>query len=259
MAVYEFDGEQYKRASAHQKEWGGRIIEELPLRGDESVLDLGCGDGALTQRLATRVPAGRVIGIDSSWGMIKSAKPLERDNLEFRLMDMVYLNVEDEFHLVFSNATLQWIKDQRQLLRSIHRSLKPDGIARFNFAGDGNCANFVKVVREAMSDGRFAKYFEKFDWPWFTPTVDEYRELVETIGFRHVRVWDENADRYFADADEMTMWIDQPCLVPFVKRLTGKDREDFRNRVVDQMIDRTRQDDGTCFETFRRINVVARK
>ncbi len=63
MLKFEFDGEQYKAASRHQKEWGDRLIAELPLTGGERVLDLGCGDGVLTERLARRVPRGRVIGI----------------------------------------------------------------------------------------------------------------------------------------------------------------------------------------------------
>ncbi len=105
-----FDGERYKKASKHQKEWGNRMIAGLSLNGDEHILDMGCGDGVLTEKLAARVPEGSVLGIDSSQSMISTARKLERDNLEFRLMDIEQLDFDGEFDLVFSNATVHWIR-----------------------------------------------------------------------------------------------------------------------------------------------------
>ncbi len=130
-ATYEFNGEQYRIASDHQKDWGSRIISELSLSGNETILDLGCGDGVLTEQLARRAPQGRVVGIDASWNMIKTARNLQRNNLTFQRMDINYLNVENVFDLVFSNATLQWIKDHKRLLRHVRRSLKPGGCDLF--------------------------------------------------------------------------------------------------------------------------------
>lgn len=66
MGKFEFDGEKYKNASSHQKEWGTRIISELTFTGAETILDLGCGDGRLTKQLADLVPEGKVLGIDAS-------------------------------------------------------------------------------------------------------------------------------------------------------------------------------------------------
>jgi SAM-dependent methyltransferase len=120
---HEFDGEQYRRASAHQKEWGARLIEELKLTGDERVLDLGCGDGALTARIAALAPRGRALGIDASAGMIASARRLSAPNLEFRLLDINDLRCEAEFDVVFSNATLHWVRDHRPVLAGIRRGL----------------------------------------------------------------------------------------------------------------------------------------
>jgi len=74
MHTFEFDGEKYKKASKHQKEWGNSLIGELTLKGHETILDLGCGDGRLTEQLAQLVPNGSVLGIDGSSGMIETAK-----------------------------------------------------------------------------------------------------------------------------------------------------------------------------------------
>jgi len=80
MHTFEFDGEKYKKASKHQKEWGNSLIGELSLGGNETVLDLGCVDGSLTEQLAQIVPDGSVLGIDGFAGIIESAKKRKREN-----------------------------------------------------------------------------------------------------------------------------------------------------------------------------------
>lgn len=132
-------------------------------------------------------------------------------------------------------------------------------MVRFNFAGDGNCSNFYEVIRQVINDPPYREYFEDFEWPWFMPRLDEYKKLVGQHGFRELRVWEENADRYFKNQGEMIKWIDQPSIVPFLKYIPEIKKESFRNEVIYRMIQQTIQPDGTCFETFRRINVLARK
>ncbi len=115
------------------------------------------------------------------------------------------------------------------------------------------------MAKQAIGDDRFVGCFEKFQWPWYMPKVDQYDLLVRQFSFRQLRVWEENAARYFSSTEEMTRWIDQPCLVPFLKYIADHDKQRFREMVVEKMIQRTEQQDGRCFETFRRINVFARK
>jgi trans-aconitate 2-methyltransferase len=257
--TYEFDGKKYEKASAHQREWGAKLITELDLQGTERILDLGCGDGTLTARIADLLSSGEVVGIDASKGMIEAARPKERGNLHFILMDINDIDFIDEYDVVFSNATLHWVKDHRRLLLNAMEALRDDGKLRFNFAGDGNCSHFFKVIREAMGLDLFKKHFSRFEWPWYTPTIGEYESLVEQIGLRQARVWEENADRFFPDAEDMIKWVDQPSLVPFLACISGPDRDSFRDFVVSRMVDETQQEDGRCFETFRRINIFARK
>ena len=110
MHTFEFDGEKYKKASKHQKEWGNSLIGELTLKGHETILDLGCGDGRLTEQLAQLVPNGSVLGIDGSSGMIETAKQRSRDNLVFTQMDINRIHFHNEFNVIFKcNASL----DQR--------------------------------------------------------------------------------------------------------------------------------------------------
>jgi trans-aconitate 2-methyltransferase len=257
---YEFDAKRYERSSAHQQGWGERLITELALAGHEHILDLGCGDGRLTAQLVERVPQGRVLGIDASWNMIDQAcHNHNRTNLEFRLLDINKINFVDEFDMVFSNATLHWIKDHGRLLAGVHKALRAGGLLRFNFAGQGNCIHFFDVVRQVMSKEPFTTALQGFEWPWFMPSVSEYEQLLAGSGFTNGEVWQENADTVFATADALAGWIDQPSLVPFLAHLEGPDRQRFRDIVVDRMVECTRQADGTFLEVFRRINVWARK
>jgi trans-aconitate methyltransferase len=94
---------------------------------------------------------------------------------------------------------------------------------------------------------------------WFMPGVEEYREVVKSSGFINAEVWGENADRLFPDTEALIKWIDQPSLVPFITCVAEQDKMPFRELVIQRMIEETRQDDGKCFETFRRINLLAKK
>ncbi len=257
--AHEFDGKRYEQASAHQKEWGLKLIAELELKGNERVLDLGCGDGVLSAQIAELLTDGEVVGIDASQGMIEAALPKGKENLLFLLKDIDDIDFDTEFDVVFSNAALHWVKDHRKLLQNVRRALRQAGRVRFNFAGKGNCESFLKVSREAMAHERFRRHFADFEWPWYMPSVDEYTAVVEECGLKNIRVWGSNADRYFPDKETIIKWIDQPSLVPLLPYLPENERSSFRDYVVKRMIEETLQEDGTCFETFRRITLSAEK
>lgn len=258
MTSYDFDPDKYRVASGHQNEWGNRLFDELQLKGDEIILDLGCGEGTLTARLAALVPNGGVVGMDSSARMIERAKDLETANLRFLCRDIDDLDFHQGFDVVVSNAALHWVRDHDALLRNVHEALRPGGVARFNFAGDGNCENFFTVVRELMSSTRYSRYFEHFLWPWYMPTVDDYLDKVRSTGLFDFRVWGEVADRSFT-ATEMIGWLEQPSLVPLLEQIASDDKDAFRDDAVAMMLKRTKKADGHFFETFRRINLLAMK
>lgn len=259
MHTFEFDGEKYKKASKHQKEWGNSLIGELSLSGNETVLDLGCGEGSLTEQLAQIVPDGSVLGIDGSAGMIESARKRKRDNLVFTQMDINTIHFHNQFDLIFSNATLHWIKDHKKLLYNSFMALKEGGMLLWDFAGDGNCSSFYEVVREKIQDEKYKQYFNNFEWPWYMPAKADYEKIIADSGFSEYNITEVNRDRYFTNSDEMIKWIDQPSIVPFINVIPNELRAVFREDIIKLMLERTLQSDGTCFETFRRIHVKAIK
>ena len=211
----------------------------------------------MTAQLAAKVPQGSVLGIDASASMINTAAKIHLPNLTFQLKNINDLTYENEFDLIFSNATLHWINNHSAFLASAYRALKKGGLLRVNFAAEGNCSNFISVVKSAMQIAEYRPFFLKFDWPWYMPALEEYEKIVKQLPFREVKVWGENNDRFFPDAQSITKWIDQPSLVPFKAMLQPPETEHFRDLVVQKILEATKQVDGTYFETFRRINVSA--
>nr|WP_312291448.1 methyltransferase domain-containing protein [Clostridium chromiireducens] len=258
--AFDFDGKRYKEASKHQKEWGNKIIQEMNIKEDSFILDLGCGDGVLTQILSSKVPKGKVIGIDASKGMIDTAIEIREENLEFRFMDINNINFEEKFDLIFSNAALHWVKNHKKLFYKCNNVLKDGGRIRFNFGGHGNCQNFFEVVKEITKYEEYNNYFKDFEWPWYMPSTHEYKELAnEAKVFKNINIYEENVDRYFQNEEQIIGWIDQPTIVPFISILPENIKQEFRDKVVEKMLERTKQEDGTYFETFRRINILAEK
>ena len=259
MGTFEFDGEKYKSASKHQKEWGNDLISEISFKGNETVLDLGCGDGVLTEQLALSVPQGNALGIDASIHMIETAEKLRRSNLKFMYMDINNLNFENEFDLIFSNAALHWVKDHKRLLKNACKALKARGKILWDFGGFGNCATFNDIVQKKISEAKYKEYFKDYEWPWFMPTKEQYTEFISAVGFSSYTIRELNRDRYFSNASDIIGWVDQPCLVPFIRYIPCGLKEAFRQEVIEEMLKTTRQPDGSYFEIFRRIRVYAQK
>ncbi len=222
-------------------------------------MDLGCGDGILTERLARSVPRGKVLGIDASLHMIETAKMIHRNNLTFIHMDINKMNFEKEFNLIFSNAALHWVKDHRRLLKNAHKALKANGKILWDFGGIGNCANFISVIQRIMAERPYAEYFKEYEWPWFMPSKKQYTKFLSAVGFSSCTIMELNRDRYFPSASDIIRWIDQPCLVPFLNQVPQQLKAVFRHRVIEEIFKKTQMPDGTYFETFCRIRIYAEK
>lgn len=256
---YPFDGKKYEKSSQCQREWGTKLAEELNLKGNETILDLGCGNGVITKELAERVPQGRVVGVDSSPSMLEAAKAHKTQNMELKLLDINEMVFEAEFDVLFSNAALHWVLDHERLLKKIYSALKPNGFLRAQFGGAGNVSNFIEVVRGVMELPAYVPYFKDFRWPWYMPNPEEYEALLSRTEFRNYKVWKENKDRYFPDEESIIGMVEEAGLVPFIAVLPEDLKKLFRDTVVKRMIERTKQRDGTYFEIFRRIKVYAEK
>ncbi|MDH4371692.1 MAG: methyltransferase domain-containing protein [Nitrospira sp.] len=164
---------QYAANARFVPELGLPVIELLSPRPGEAVLDLGCGDGALTLKL---VELGcDVVGVDSSPDMVAAARSL---GLNVQVMDGHTLSFCDHFDAVFSNAALHWMKYPERVIAAVRRALRPSGRFVGEFGGYGNVATIVAAIESSLSLRDIA-----IDNPWYFPRPEEYRTLLEAGGF----------------------------------------------------------------------------
>lgn len=171
-----WDPSDYSRHGRFVADLAGDVMLLLAPRAGERILDLGCGDGALTQRL---VESGAVVtGVDTSEQMVHAAKAI---GLDARTIDGEKLPFLGEFDAVFSNAALHWIRDQDALLSGVHRALKPGGRFVAEMGGLGNIAA-IEVALQAACQRLGANGYTAGQN--YFPTPAAYAERLEHHGFR---------------------------------------------------------------------------
>jgi SAM-dependent methyltransferase len=173
-SVQHWDPERYQRNASFVPEYGREVLEWLAPRRGERVLDLGCGDGALTAILATTCDT---IGVDQSNEQVAAAR---RRGLDARVADGARLPFDAEFDAVFSNAALHWMSDPEAVIDGVWRALKPGGRFVAEMGGVGNVAAVIDALESVLAargiDGRGAM-------PWYFPTPAEYAAKLERRGF----------------------------------------------------------------------------
>ncbi len=155
------------------------VMHLLAPKVGEAILDIGCGDGELTQSLQEL--GCEVIGIDTSPSMIAMAK---NRGLEAYVMDGHDLPYRNQFDAVFSNAALHWLTQPEQVIQGAFSALKQNGRFVAEFGGKGNIAALLQAMQDVFAEN---PDFGIFNMPWFFPSVEEYRQLLEHGGF-HVDI-----------------------------------------------------------------------
>lgn len=170
--------EQYARNARFVSDLGMPVVEWLAPQSGERILDLGCGDGALSVKLAAM--GCEVIGVDSSAEMIHAARAL---GLDARVVNGTALAFSDEFDAVFSNAALHWMGQPERVIDGVWAALKPGGRFVGEFGGYGNVASIVAALSAALQ----ARGLPVRN-PWFFPAPEAYRALLEGRGFTVERI-----------------------------------------------------------------------
>jgi trans-aconitate 2-methyltransferase len=234
MPVRDWDAESYDRISTPQQQWGADVLARMPLKGDELVLDAGCGTGRVTEMLLERLPAGRVIAVDSSPGMVQAARERLRDRAEVRLVDLLELTLEESVDAVLSTATFHWIADHDLLYRRLHAVLRPGGRLVAQCGGAGNVQSVHDAAREVGEQPRFAEHFAGWSDPWNFTSPEQARESLHAAGFREIRCWLTPAP---TRPPEPRRFLAAVILNPFLARLPAELEEDFLEHVHERLGD----------------------
>lgn len=238
--------QQYADNARFVSELGMPVVELLSPCAGERILDLGCGDGALTIKLQS---AGcEVVGVDSSAEMIAAARSL---GLDARVLDAHTLPFEDEFDAVFSNAALHWMKNPEDVVNGVWRALKPGGRFVGEFGGEGNVATIVSAVESSLSARGLAS-----DCPWFFPSAEQYRGLLEQHGF--TVQWIKLFPRPTQLPGDIGGWLEtfaQPCF----GRLPAGQRSIVLAEVIDALSHDLCDENGQWIADYVRLRFFARK
>jgi trans-aconitate methyltransferase len=217
-----WDAADYAANSVVQQTWARELIAKLNLRGDEHILDVGCGDGKVTAEIACAAPHGSVTGIDASPQMIEFAKktfPAEKfPNLRFRVMDARKIKFERRFDLVFSNAALHWVDDHEKILRGAAAVLKSGGRLVVSCGGKGNAQDVFVALRPEMRLKRWRNFFRKMPTPYFFYAPSDYEKWLPKFGFKIQKLKLASKDAAYNGAEGFATWL-RTTWIPYVQRV----------------------------------------
>ncbi len=229
----------YAANSTVQQSWARDLIAKLKLRGDEHVLDVGCGDGKVTAEIAQTLPRGSVTGADASPAMIEFAKATfpgaKFSNLRFRAMDARKLKFDRQFDLVFSNAALHWVDDHEAILRGAAAVLKDGGRLMISCGGKGNAHDVFLALRPEMRVKRWREFFRKMPMPYFFYAPGDYEKWLPKAGFKIQRLELAPKDVTYSGAEGFATWL-RTTWLPFVQRVPEGVREEFIAAVTQRYV-----------------------
>jgi trans-aconitate 2-methyltransferase len=232
--VRTWDGASYDRVSAPMEALGREVLGRLRLRGDETVLDAGCGSGRVTKALLERLPEGRVIALDSSASMIAAARErlgCDDGRLELRHGDLLKLELEAPVDAILSTATFHWIGDHDALFARLRAALRPGGQLVAQCGGEGNIDVLRGKAAELLAADPYARHFVDWEAPWNYAGPGATRRRLLYAGFRTAECWLTPAPRQPEHPREFLTTI---VLGPHVQRLP----EELRDPFIDELIPR---------------------
>jgi len=249
MSTRDWDASTYDRISAPQQAWAQEQLGRLHLRGDEVVLDAGCGSGKVTAMLVDLVPNGRVYAVDAAPSMVEHTQRALGDKVTAYCQDLTELSLPEPVDAIFSNATFHWIPDHPKLFAALAAALKPGGQLVAQCGGFGNIDGFRAVADEVAHSGEFAPYFTEWKGPWNYARADITAERLTAAGFVDVETWLEPKPTTLDDPEPFIRTV---CLVRHLDLLP----DDLHQSFIRAVLART----GTPLQLdYVRLNMVARR
>lgn len=241
-----WDPTQYGKNARFVSDLGVPVVELLSPQPKERILDLGCGDGALTVKLGE--VGCTLVGVDSSAAMVKATKAL---GLETYVMDGESLRFTNEFDAVFSNAALHWMKNPQRVIAGVWQALKPGGRFVSEFGGYGNVATIIAAIESALHTRGIVVAN-----PWFFPGIEEYKGLLEAGGFEIKFI--SLIPRPTLLPGDVGGWL-ETFAQPYTSALPADERQSFTSEIVETLRNVLCDADGKWNADYVRLRFFAKK
>lgn len=274
MLTREWDASSYHRLSDHQYEWGRKVLARLSLRGDEIVVDAGCGTCRITAELATLIPRGHVFAVDLSENMLRKGREfLEHNNRERHLerepsspspppapvhlicADLAALPFRASVDVIFSTAAFHWVKDHDRLFQSLFVALKPGGWLEAQCGGGPNLKRLRQRAEALMSHAPFARFFAGWHPPQFYADEHTTAARLRSAGFTSMAVWLEPAGFSIDNVPDYRQYLATVTLHQHVARIADPD---LRERFLDELTNQALADPELHLDYWR-MNLRGRK
>ena len=257
-AFREWNSAVYHRLSGPQVSWGKRVLSRLRLRGDEVVLDAGCGTGRLTAELLAALPHGRVIGIDQSQNMLNSARAhLAQFEGRVRLVacDLLHLPFEAAFEGIVSTAAFHWVLDHDRLFANLRHVLIPGGWLEAQCGGGPNLERLRRRADALAATPKFTSYFAGFREPWRYQDAEAAAATLRRAGFVDVETSVESAPTVLEDSAHYREFVRNIILRRHLENLPT---EQARSEFMAQMTEQAAKDDPPFLLDYWRLNLRGR-
>jgi trans-aconitate 2-methyltransferase len=236
-----WNAEVYERIGTPMRRWAQAVIDDLQLRGDETVLDAGCGSGSVTFDLLERLPSGRIYAVDSSPEMISKLTQAIEERGETRIIpsraSLTDFALPEPVDVVFSNAVLHWIPDDDALFGCLFRATKPGGRFRAQCGGGQNIAHLTAVTEAVERREPYAQYLGMAEFRKYR-TAEEATAAMERAGWTDVNASLFDSPVRFEDRDEASLYLRTIILQRHVAALPQEHQEPFLRAVIEETIRR---------------------
>ncbi|MEO9294778.1 MAG: methyltransferase domain-containing protein [Nitrososphaera sp.] len=244
----------YDRVSDVQLAWGKNVLARRALKGDEIVLDAGCGPGNLTRLIAEQVPHGRIYAVDKDPDMVRHAqeKLVDCKNVQVIRADIAKVELPEKVDMVFSNAVLHWVMDHGKVFANFYHLLKGDGELVAQCGGQGNLAQTIAALDGIAATEKFAQYFVGWHKPWNFAGQQDTKALLYKAGFaKEACAYLSTEPASFAGRSQFSSFVKTVVMWPYLSRLPPGLQERFLETYLDGCKEWTLD--------YVRLNILARK
>jgi trans-aconitate 2-methyltransferase len=254
----EWNSDVYHRLSGPQVSWGKKVLSRLRLRGDEAVLDAGCGTGRLTAELLDALPRGRAVGVDLSQNMLRSAREHLthfRRRAHLVLCDLLRLPFEACFDGIVSTAAFHWVLDHDRLFANLRRALVPGGWLEAQCGGGPNLFCLRERADQLAATPKFASFFAGFREPWLFQDAGSAAQTLLRAGFVEVETSIEAATTILDSAAQYNEFVRNIILQRHLENIPS---EQLRAEFMAELTDRASADNPPFSLDYWRLNLRGR-